>query len=83
MGKSRKNLKEKNMECYDNTEQLVENTEEEQKDEYEKQKEYIEETAEIIRERFINYADNCSLPLCEFLDFLNVENYLKWLLEHG
>jgi len=82
MGKAKRKLKEQRNEGYEPSQELIDYTEDNE-EEYEKQQEYMYETATIIRERLINYADKCNLPLCEFLDFLNVENYVKWLLKEG
>ena len=42
---------------------------------------YISETAIIIRNKILEYTDNNFYPLCEYLNFDNIENYIKWLLE--
>ena len=42
---------------------------------------YISETSMIIRNKILEYTNNNFYPLCEYLNFDNVENYIKWLLE--
>ena len=34
----------------------------------------------VVRTRCMNYSEEGSYPLCEFLDVENVENYINWLL---
>ena len=41
---------------------------------------YMTETAMIIRNKILEYTDTHFYPLCEYLNFDNVENYIKWLL---
>lgn len=41
---------------------------------------YMTETAMIIRNKILEYTDKNFYPLCEYLNFDNVENYIKWLL---
>lgn len=62
----------------DNNIQSFQNDEEQQ----DKEK-YIIDTAVILRKSLIEYAEQGAWPLCEFLDFTNVENYIKWLLTYG
>lgn len=49
----------------------------------EEKKYYLLNTSFILRNHLMEYTDNCVLPLCEYLDFNNVENYVNWLLNHG
>jgi hypothetical protein len=50
----------------------------EYKNEYEQ--EYMVETSDLIREKIFEYVDKNGYELCEFLDNINVENYVSWLL---
>lgn len=38
------------------------------------------EIAGVLRSRCIQYAEEGSYDLCEFLDINNVENFVNWLL---
>ena len=40
----------------------------------------VMEIAGILRNRCIEYAEEGSYDLCEFLDTGNVENFVNWLL---
>jgi|694.fasta_scaffold110613_4 hypothetical protein len=42
---------------------------------------YIVDTTNLIKQNILEYVDNGGYPLCEYLDFYNLENYVKWLLE--
>lgn len=44
------------------------------------EQEYMVETSDLIREKIIEYVDKNCYDLCEFLDNINVENYVSWLL---
>lgn len=49
----------------------------------EQEENYIIDTTLLLRRRLLDYVDDEAWPLCEFLDFSNVENYIMWLLTHG
>ena len=42
---------------------------------------YIVDTTNLIKQNILEYVDNGGYPLCEYLDFYNLEKYVKWLLE--
>ena len=42
---------------------------------------YMNETAIIIRQNILDYVDNGGYSLAEYLDIVNVENYLKFLID--
>jgi hypothetical protein len=47
----------------------------------EQKKNYMNETAIIIRQNILDYVDNGGYSLAEYLDIVNVENYLKFLID--
>lgn len=81
MGKAKRQLMDALNSCYyeDN------NTNQEKVDNYvyENNENHLIDTTILLRKRLIKYAEDEALPLCEFLDFTNVENYIKWLLNYG
>lgn len=44
---------------------------------------YFNDTVVLLRRRLIEYSEQGVWPLCELLDFANVENYVQWLLRYG
>ena len=54
--------------------------ENEQEYQKEKQEIYMNETAMIIRQKILEYTNDGFHPLCEYLDYANVENYVNWIL---
>lgn len=42
---------------------------------------YIVDTTNLIKQNILEYVDNGGYPLCEYLDFNNLEKYVKWLLD--
>ena len=62
---------------------IEENENENDSDDYaeEDSEQYIVDTANLIKQNILDYVDNKGYPLCEYLDFYNVEKYVKWLLE--
>jgi hypothetical protein len=62
---------------------IEENENENDSDDYaeEDSEQYIVDTANLIKQNILEYVDNEGYPLCEYLDFYNVEKYVKWLLE--
>lgn len=87
MGKAKQKLMDARKACFDNMEtdnsSHVVIKEEECLDEYddiEKNEMYLLDTSIMLRKRLIEYADEGSYPLCEYLDIDNVEIYLEWLL---
>jgi hypothetical protein len=49
---------------------------------YENDEKHLIDTTIILHKRLTEYAENGAWPLCEFLDFTNVENYIKWILNY-
>ena len=47
-----------------------------------KEEQDISDLSILIRERLITYAEEGSYPLCEFLDYHNIHNYITWLLHN-
>lgn len=45
--------------------------------------EHVMNTAILLRSRLIQYAEDNSYPLCEFLDLENVYNFIQWILVNG
>jgi hypothetical protein len=62
---------------------IEENENENDSDDYaeEDSEQYIVDTANLIKQNILEYVDNEGYPLCEYLDFYNVEKYVKWLLQ--
>lgn len=42
--------------------------------------ELLKELIMQIEKDICNYSSENALPLCEYLDYANTENYVKWLL---
>jgi len=62
----------------------IDNDEENDKEYIEEEKKYyLLDTSFILRNHLMEYTDDCVIPLCEYLDFNNVENYVNWLLKYG
>jgi hypothetical protein len=62
---------------------IEENENENDSDDYaeEDSEQYIVDTANLIKQNILEYVDNEGYSLCEYLDFYNVEKYVKWLLQ--
>lgn len=62
---------------------IEENENENDSDDYaeEDSEQYIVDTTNLIKQNILEYVNNEGYPLCEYLDFYNVEKYVKWLLE--
>jgi len=60
-----------------------ENENENDSDDYPEQdsEQYIFDTTNLIKQNILEYVDNGGYSLCEYLDFYNLEKYVKWLLE--
>lgn len=43
----------------------------------------ISNVSTLLRGRLIRYSEEGHYPLCEFLDFENVRNYVTWLLNYA
>ena len=79
MGKSKRKLINALRECYEHKDDDDDLMEEPMDLEYEKE-ECLIDTAFLIRNRLIRYTEEGAYPLCEFLDYDNVENFLRWVL---
>ena len=83
MGKAKRQLLAARESCYDTIKE-IESDDEEKDKEYIKEKEYyLLDTVFILRDNLMKYTDDCVIPLCEYLDINNVENYLNWVVKHG
>lgn len=88
MGKADRILITARKSCYDliNNEALEELVDTEYENQMEEEyiekvdDEHILDTANLLRSKLIKYAEKNSYPLCEFLDIVNVENYVRWIL---
>ena len=85
MGKAKQQLLAARESCYETNQEIeLDNDEENDKEYIEEEKElYLLDTAFILRNHLMEYADICAIPLCEYLDFNNIENYVNWLLNYG
>lgn len=77
-------MKARKEECYNSSNEDSSPEDEIEKYEVEKEikEEHILNTSILLRERLIQYADDCAYPLCEFLDIENIENYVRWILNN-
>ena len=55
-------------------------TEQTTKSKWSEKKQNILDLSTLIRERLIQYSEEGSYPLCEFLDYHNIHNYVTWIL---
>ena len=42
--------------------------------------EKVHQIAIMIQEQLVEYTTSAAYPICEFLDIINIENYIKWIL---
>lgn len=47
---------------------------------YNKADEKVHKIALMIQQQLVEYTTSEAYPICEFLDIVNVENYVKWIL---
>jgi hypothetical protein len=80
MGKAKRQLIQARKAFYEDVES--ESSDDSWDIEYEKHLEdqKIKNASIILREKLIQYADEGSWPLCEYLDLDNVDNFVKWVI---
>jgi hypothetical protein len=65
-----------------NNEETIEETIEDRKEMIFQKNEKIEDISFEIKDAFINYTIEHGYPLCEYLDFDNIKNYVEYLLKN-
>lgn len=65
-----------------NNEETIEETIEDRQEMIFQKNEKIEDISFEIKDAFINYAIEHGYPLCEYLDFDNIKNYVEYLLKN-
>lgn len=84
MGKAKQQLLKARESYYETNQEIeLDNDEENDKEYIKEEKYYLLDTSFILRNHLMEYTDDCLIPLCEYLDFINVENYVNWLLKYG
>ena len=84
MGKLKdwKNNDETNNKYVLNNEETIEETIEDRQEMIFQKNEKIEDISFEIKDAFINYTIEHGYPLCEYLDFDNIKNYVEYLLKN-
>tara|TARA_Y100000389_G_scaffold190247_1_gene214902 strand:+ start:699 stop:953 length:255 start_codon:yes stop_codon:yes gene_type:complete len=83
MGKSRRELNKALKECYadevqDNNDDYDIGTEE---DNIKEEEEKIQTVTMNIKTELTNYIQDNGLPLCEYLDYDNINQYIRYILK--
>ena len=82
MGKSSRELNKAIKECYDDEFQYNDDynlgTEE---DNIKEEEEKIETVTMDIKNELTNYIQDNTLPLCEYLDYDNINQYIRYILK--
>ena len=65
-----------------NNEETIEETIEDRQEMIFQKNEKIEDISFEIKDAFINYTIEHGYPLCEYLDFDNIKNYVEYLLKN-
>ena len=65
-----------------NNEETIEETIEDMQEMIFQKNEKIEDISFEIKDAFINYTIEHGYPLCEYLDFDNIKNYVEYLLKN-
>jgi hypothetical protein len=43
--------------------------------------EKVYDTSNIIKDKLVEYSQTCGIPICEYLNIQEIENYLKWMYQ--